>query len=198
MARHLTQHVPMSYLLRTSLQLQKPLCSEKCLFLGIFSCQKRILHKDIKIFDHTCEITTYKDYRINYKPIIHIVIQTLKEILDTSTYETNRILATYPQLKNKSRVNILNNYYNLLEAGVRKSAIKKNIWILVHDDIKLKEKLNCISTLNMSNEELIPWLRLTQDKLMNNINYIQGDSIPYTYNKIEYLAYRLEVGIDII
>ncbi|EFN76739.1 hypothetical protein EAI_04487, partial [Harpegnathos saltator] len=119
-------------------------------------------------------------------------IQTLKEILNTSTYETNKIITAYPQLKKKSRANVLNNYYNLLEAGVQKNVITKNIWLLAHDVTKLKEKLDCISTLKMNNEELLPLLRLTQDELVNNINYVQTDSVPYGYNKIEYLAYKLE------
>ncbi|XP_025158790.1 transcription termination factor, mitochondrial isoform X2 [Harpegnathos saltator] len=124
------------------------------------------------------------------------MIQTLKEILNTSTYETNKIITAYPQLKKKSRANVLNNYYNLLEAGVQKNVITKNIWLLAHDVTKLKEKLDCISTLKMNNEELLPLLRLTQDELVNNINYVQTDSVPYGYNKIEYLAYKLECGIE--
>lgn len=198
MARPLVQRVLVSYVLKTSLQLQKPLHLEKCLFSSIFTCQRRLTHKDVEISDHTCEIANYNDYRINHKPIIQVVMQTLREILNISMYETSKILAANPQLKKRSRANVLNNYYNLLEAGIQKSTISKHVWLLAHDDAKLKEKLNCISTLNMSNEELIPWLRFTYDELVNNINYIQSDEIPYMYNKIEYLAHRLEVRIDLI
>lgn len=197
MARYLTQRALVSYLLKTSFQYQKPLHFGKYLFIGIFTRQKRLSHKDIKISDHTCEIVNYDDYRMNYKPIIHVMVQTLKEILNVSTYETNKILANHPQLKKRSRASILNNYYNLLETGIQKSAIRKNIWLLAHDDTKLKEKLICINTLNMNNEDLLPWLRFTQNELKNNINYIKTDPVLYTYNKIEYLAHRLEVRINL-
>ncbi|XP_014469582.1 PREDICTED: uncharacterized protein LOC106741783 [Dinoponera quadriceps] len=194
MARHLARCVLVSHLLKTS--LQKPPHLERRSFLGVFVCQKRLTHKDVEILDHTCEIANYNDYRMNYKPIVQVMVQTLKEILNISTYETNKILAAHPQLKKRSRANVLNNYYNLLEAGIQKNTIVKYIWLLAHDDIKLKEKLDRISTLKMNNEDLIPWLRFTQEELVNNINYVKTDPTPYMFNKIEYLAHRLECSIE--
>lgn len=198
MIGHSTQRILVSYLSKASLQLQKPLHLERYLFVPAFTWQKRLTHKDVEISDHTCEITNYSDYRLNHKPIVQVIAQTLKEILNTPTYETNKILAANPQLKKRSRANILNNYYNLLDIGIQQSTIKKYAWLLAHEDTKLKEKIDCISTLNMNNEELVPWLRFTYNELVNIINYIQTDQVPYMYNKIEYLAYRLEVRINLI
>lgn len=201
MTKHLyiVQRIIVSHLLKT--QLLKPALSlhlEECSSFAKVAWQKRLLHKNIEVSDHTCEVSTYDEYLANHKPIIQIMVQTLKEILGTTTNETNKMIAANPQFKKRSRTNVLNNYYNLLEAGVQKNTITKNIWLLAHENNKLKNKLDCINVLNMNNDELIPWLRLTQDELTNYVLYIQNDMGPYTYNKIEHLAHRLEVGINLI
>lgn len=160
-----------------------------------FISQNRLLHKDVDVLDHTCEVSNYDAYLMNYKPVIRIIVQTLKEILDTTSTETSKIIADNPQLKKRTRANILNNYYNLIDAGVQKSTIVKNAWLLTHENNRLKDKLDCIKVLNMNNDQLIPWLRLTQEELANFVLYTQNDIGPYTYNKIEHLAHRLEVQI---
>lgn len=158
-----------------------------------FISQNKLLYKDVDVLDHTCEVSNYDAYLMNYKPVIRIMIQTLKEILDTTSSETNKILADNPQLKKRTRANVLNNFYNLIDAGVQKNTIMKNVWLLAHENNKLKDKLDCIKVLNMNNDQLIPWLRLTQKELTSFVLYTQNDTGSYTYNKIEYLAHRLEV-----
>lgn len=158
-----------------------------------FISQNKLLYKDVDVLDHTCEVSNYDAYLMNYKPVVRIMVQTLKEILDTTSSETNKILADNPQLKKRTRANVLNNFYNLIDAGVQKNTIIKNAWLLAHENNKLKDKLDCIKVLNMNNDQLIPWLRLTQEELTSFVLYTQNDMGSYTYNKIEYLAHRLEV-----
>lgn len=198
MARHLVQRIIVSHLLRAQLQFAKsalPLHPSGCLVFAKY--YGRSSKKSLEVSDHTCEVTSYNEYLTNHKPIIVVMVQTLKEILGTSTNDSNKIIAANPQLKKRSRKNVLNNYYNLLEAGVQKSTIASNIWLLTHENNRLKEKLDCISVLNMNNDELIPWLRLTQEELANYVLYVQSDTGPYTYNKIEHLAHRLEVEMSL-
>ncbi|XP_072762362.1 transcription termination factor, mitochondrial-like isoform X2 [Anoplolepis gracilipes] len=161
-----------------------------------FISQNRLLYKDVNILDHTCEVSDYNTYLTNYKPVVRIMVQTLKEILDTTPSETNKIIAENPQLKKRTRANVLNNYYNLIDAGVQKNTIVKNIWLLAHENNKLMDKLNCIKVLNMNNDQLVPWLRLTQEELATFVFYTQNDISSYTYNKIEHLAHRLECSIE--
>lgn len=195
MARHLTQRVFISHLLKAQQFTRpvSPLRLEGCSSFFKVAWQTRSLHKDIEVSDHTCEVSNYDEYLTNHKPIILIMVQTLKEILGTTTRETNKIIMSNPQFKKRSRTNVLSNYYNLLEVGVQKNTIARNVWLLTHENNKLKNKLNCINILNMNNNELIPWIRLTQDELSNYISYVQNDAGLSTYNKIEYLAQRLEV-----
>lgn len=200
MARSIVQPVIINLLLKRQSQLQllkfaMPLHLKEHLQVRFIS-QSRLLCKDEDLLgDHTCEISNYNTYVINYKPVIRIMVQTLKEILDTTTAETKKIIADNPQLKKRTRANVLNNYYNLIDAGVQKSIIVKNAWLLAHENDKLKDKLDCIKVLNMNNDQLIPWLRLTQEELANFVFYTQNDMGSYTYNKIEHLAHRLEVQI---
>lgn len=158
-----------------------------------FISQNQLLYKDVDVLDHTCEVSNYDAYLTNYKPVVRIMVQTLKEILDTTSSETNKILAENPQLKKRTRANVLNNYYNLIDAGVQKNTIMRNAWLLAHENNKLRDKLDCLKILNMNNDQLIPWLRLTQEELTSFVLYTQTDIGSYTYNKIEYLAHRLEV-----
>lgn len=201
MARYLSQRVIISLLLKSQHQLQLQLFQPavslhltKCLTFTKFALQNRLLHNSKDILDHTCEISNYDDYQKIYQPMIRVMIQTLKELLDVTTNEANKIIANNPHLKKKSRANVLENYYNLFEAGIQKSTIAKNSWLLAHDNINLKNKLDSISVLKMDNDQLIPWLRLTQDELTNYIHQIKCDMNSYArYNKVEYLAHRLEV-----
>lgn len=158
-----------------------------------FVSQNKLLYKDVDVLDHTCEVSNYDAYLTNYKPIVRIMVQTLKEILDTTSSETNKILADNPQLKKRTRANVLNNYYNLIDAGIQKNTIMKNAWLLAHENNRLIDKLDCIKILNMNNDQLIPWLRLTQEELTTFVFHTQNDMGSYTYNKIEHLAHRLEV-----
>lgn len=164
-----------------------------------FSTQKRWAHKNIDeedvdvLQDHTCEVSNFDDYLTNYKPIVKVMIQTLREILGVSSAEANKIIIDYPQLKKRSRADVLNNYYNLLEKSIQKSTIARNVWLLAHENNKLKDKLKCIDALNMNNDHLVPWLRLTQEELENYVHYCQSDMYFYTYNKLEYLVDRLKV-----
>jgi len=198
MAKYLTQRVIVSLLSKPQHQLQffKPALSpylRKCLTFTKFTLQNRLLHNNRDILDHTCEISNYDDYLKNYKPVVRILIQTLMELLDITTYEANKIIANNPHLKKKSKANILENYYNLLEAGIQKSTIQKNNWLLAHDNSNLKDKLHSINDLKMDNDQLVPWLRLTHDELINYVHQTKCDANSHTYNKIEYLAHRLEV-----
>ncbi|XP_050453822.1 transcription termination factor, mitochondrial [Cataglyphis hispanica] len=201
MARSIVQRVIINLLLKRQPQLQLlkfavPLHLKEHSQVRFIS-QSRLLCKDVDLLvDHTCEISNYNMYIINYTPIIRIMIQTLNEILDTTTTETNKIIADNPQLKKRTRANVLNNYYNLIDAGVQKSTIVKNAWLLAHENDKLKNKLDCIKVLNMNNDLLIPWLRLTQEELANYVFYTQNDMGSYTHNKIEHLAHRLECSIE--
>lgn len=193
MARNLVQRIVVNYLLKShrtcalSLQLTRYLSTCK------FASQKKLSHKDVNIIDHTCVSATYKEYLTNHKPIVQVMVQTLKEILDINAANANRIITAHPLFKKRSRMNVLNNYYSLLETGVQKATIAKNVWLLIHDHQKLKDKLDCISIIKTDNDELVPWLRLTQEELKHFINYIRDDVHPYAYNKIEHLAHRLEV-----
>lgn len=110
--------------------------------------------------------------------------------------EINKIIRDYPQLKKRSRANILNNYYNLIEAGVEKDTVINNIWLLAHENNKLMDKLECIKVLNMDNNQLIPWLCLTQKELTNYVFYVQEDVTSYTYNRMDYLSYKLECSVQ--
>ncbi|GAB1867280.1 mTERF domain-containing protein 1, mitochondrial [Camponotus japonicus] len=182
---------PQQQLLRLALPLHL-----KEYWLVRFVSQNKLLYKDVDVLDHTCEVSNYDAYLTNYKPIVRIMVQTLKEILDTTPSETNKILADNPQLKKRTRANVLNNYYNLIDAGVQKNTIMKNAWLLAHENNRLKDKLNCIKILNMNNDQLIPWLRLTQEELTTFVFHTQNDMSFYTYNKIEHLAHRLECSIE--
>lgn len=197
MARSIVQRVIINFLLKRQPHLQLLKLAVPSHLPVRFISQNKLLCKDVDLLgDHTCEISNYNAYVINYKPIIRIMVQTLKEILDTTTAETNKIIADNPQLKKRTRANVLNNYYNLIDAGVQKSIIVKNAWLLAHENNKLKDKLDCIKVLNMNNDQLIPWLRLTQEELANFVFYTQNDMGSYTYNKIEHLAHRLECSIE--
>lgn len=197
MARHLIHRGIVRLLLRAQLQHSRVILQvhnpERCTSLIHFASQSRLLNKNVDMSDHTCSISNYDDYQFNHKPILNTIMETLKEILNMTTTEVIKMLAIYPQLKKRSRANILNNYYNLLEGGIEKSTIVKNVWLLAHESNKLKEKLDCISKLEMNNEQLVPWLCLTQGELENYVLYIKSDMNSYTYNKIEHLAHRLEV-----
>lgn len=200
MARYLTQRAIMSLLLKSQHQLQLqllkpalPLHLRKCLALTTFALQNRLLHNNKDIFDHTCEISNFDDYQKNYKPSTRVMIQTLRELFDLTAYHASNIIVDNPHLKKKSRANVLENYYNLLEAGIQKSTVMNNIWLLAHDNNILKNKLQSIGTLKMDTDQLVPWLRLTQDELKNYVYLTECDMDSYTYNKLEYLAHRLEV-----
>ncbi|XP_029178831.1 transcription termination factor, mitochondrial [Nylanderia fulva] len=200
MARTIVQRITINLLLKPQTQLQlvklalPSYFKEHTLVRSI--SQNRLLYKDVDVLDHTCEVSNYDAYLINYKPVVRIIVQTLKEILDTTSTETNKIITDNPQLKKRTRANILNNYYNLIDAGVLKNTIIKNAWLLAHENNKLKDKLDCIKVLNMNNDQLIPWLRLTQEELTSFVLYTQNDMGPYTYNKIEHLAHRLECNVE--
>ncbi|XP_011336238.1 transcription termination factor, mitochondrial isoform X2 [Ooceraea biroi] len=149
----------------------------------------------MSLSDHTFDVLSYDDYRFNYKPILHNLIKTLREILNVTNAEAIKMLIANPQLKKRSRVNILNNYHNLLEAGIEKDTIMENTWLLAHESSKLKEKLDSISKLKMNNDQLVPWLCLTQEELTNYVYYIQSDMDSYMCNKIKHLANRLECSV---
>lgn len=201
MARTILRRMTINLLLKPQpqlklLKLALPSHFKEQHLLVRFISQSKLLYKDVNVLDHTCEVSNYDAYLMNYKPVIRITIQTLKEILDTTSSETNKIIAENPQLKKRTRANILNNYYYLIDAGVQKNTITKNAWLLAHENNKLKDKLACIKVLNMNNDQLIPWLRLTQEELANFVLYTQTDMGSYTYNKIEHLAHRLECSIE--
>lgn len=155
--------------------------------------QSRTFCKHVDVVDHTCNISNYDDYVMNCKPVQRILKKTLVEILGVTKMEVNKIVKDNPQLKKRSRANILNNYYNLIETGVQKDTILDNIWLLAHENNKLVDKLDCIKVLNMDNNQLVPWLCLTQKELANYVFYIQEDMNSYTYNRMDYLSYKLEV-----
>lgn len=160
--------------------------------------QSRMLCKHVNVVDHTCNVSNYNEYVTNYKPFRRILKNTLMEILDVEGKEITNIVEKYPQIKKRSRANILNNYYNLIEAGVQKNTITNNAWLLAHENNKLVDKLDCIKNLNMDNNQLIPWLRLTHGELANYVLYTQQDMNSYNYNKMDYLAYKLEVQVKLI
>lgn len=198
MARTIVQRMIINLLLKPQPQLQLLKLALPSHFKEHtlrFISQNKLLYKDVNVLDHTCEVSNYDAYLMNYRPVIRITVQTLKEILDTTSTETNKIIGDNPQLKKRTRANILNNYYYLIDAGVQKNTIVKNAWLLAHENNKLKDKLDCIKVLNMNNDQLIPWLRLTQEELASFVLYTQNDMGSYTYNKIEHLAHRLEVQI---
>lgn len=199
MARTIVQRMIINLLLKPQPQLQLLKLALPSHFKEHtlrFISQNKLLYKDVNVLDHTCEVSNYDAYLMNYRPVIRITVQTLKEILDTTSTETNKIIGDNPQLKKRTRANILNNYYYLIDAGVQKNTIVKNAWLLAHENNKLKDKLDCIKVLNMNNDQLIPWLRLTQEELASFVLYTQNDMGSYTYNKIEHLAHRLECTIE--
>ncbi|XP_036148718.1 transcription termination factor, mitochondrial isoform X2 [Monomorium pharaonis] len=102
----------------------------------------------------------------------------------------------YPPVLKPALANILNNYYNLLEADIQKSTILNNPWLLTHENNKLMDKLDCIKILNMDNNQLVPWLLLTQKELENYVFHVQQDMNSYTYNKLEYLSHKLECNVQ--
>lgn len=201
MARQLTKRVIVNLLLK--LQSHQSQLSKPALLLNGYSSlvtsvsQSRMLCKHVEIVDHTCKVSNYDEYLMNYKPVQQILRNTLVEILDISRADVIKIIEDYPQLKKRSRANILNNYYNLLEAGVQKDTIVSNIWLLTHENNKLIDKLNCIKVLNMDNNQLVPWLCLTEKELADYVFYIQQD-MGYTYNRIEYLSEKLKVQVKLI
>lgn len=201
MARQLTQRVIVNLLRKLQpyqSQLSKPalpldMNGYSSLVTSVY--QSRMLCKHVDIIDHTCKVSNYDEYLLNYKPIQRILKNTLVEILDIPRADVVKIIESYPQLKKRSRANILNNYYNLLEAGIQKDTIIDNVWLLTHENNKLIDKLNCIKALNMDNNQLVPWLRLTQKELTNYVFYTQQDMSFYTYNRIEYLSDKLKVQV---
>ncbi|KAL0123695.1 hypothetical protein PUN28_005896 [Cardiocondyla obscurior] len=158
--------------------------------------QNRTFCKDVNIVDHTCKISNYDDYLVNYMPVRRILNNTLMEILGLTKTEIKKIIDDYPYLKKRSRAEILNNYYNLIEAGIQKDTIKNNIWLLAYENNKLDDKLNCIKVLNMDNNQLIPWLCLTQEELANYVLYTLQDKDSYPYNRMEYLSHKLECSVQ--
>lgn len=201
MARQMMQRT-MCLLLRFELhrpRILKPVLSlyMNSLFAKSVS-QSRTFCKHVDVVDHTCSISNYDEYLMNCKPVKRILKKTLVEILGVTRMEINKIIRDYPQLKKRSRANILNNYYNLIEAGVEKDTVINNIWLLAHENNKLMDKLECIKVLNMDNNQLIPWLCLTQKELTNYVFYVQEDVTSYTYNRMDYLSYKLEVQVKLI
>ncbi|KYN27837.1 hypothetical protein ALC57_02902 [Trachymyrmex cornetzi] len=158
--------------------------------------QSRMLCKHVEIVDHTCKISSYNDYLMNYKPIQRILRNTLQELLGMTKIDTIKVIEDYPQLKKRSRADILDNYYNLIKAGIQKDTIIDNIWLLTHENYKLADKLDCIKVLNIDNNQLVPWLCLTQDELANYVLYAQEDIESYTYNRLEYLSHKFECSIQ--
>ncbi|KAL6261064.1 hypothetical protein P5V15_008591 [Pogonomyrmex californicus] len=195
MVRHLTQRVIAGFLLKHQLrQLLNPALS-LCGYSPLSIPQDRMMCKHVDVVDHTCKVSNYNDYIFNYNPIIWILTNTLIEILGISKLEIKKILNKNPQLKKRSRANILNNYYNLTEAGIQIDTIKNNVWLLAYENNKLLDKLNCIKVLNMDNNQLIPWLHLTQVELANYVHYTQQDTDSYMFNRMEYLSHKLECSI---
>lgn len=158
--------------------------------------QNRMMCKHVEIVDHTCKISSYNDYLTNYKPIHRILRNTLQELLGITKIDVTKVIEEHPQLKKRSRANILNNYYNLIKADIQKNTIINNIWLLTHENDKLTDKLNCIKVLNIDNNQLVPWLCLTQDELANYVLYTQEDMESYTYNRLEYLSHKFECSIQ--
>ncbi|KYM81393.1 hypothetical protein ALC53_08161 [Atta colombica] len=158
--------------------------------------QNRMLCKHVEIVDHTCKISNYNDYLMNYKPIQRILRNTLQELLSMTKIDIIKVIEEYPQLRKRSRADILNNYYNLTKAGIQKDTIINNIWLLTYENNKLTDKLDCIKVLNIDNNQLVPWLCLTQDELANYVLYTQEDMKSYTYNRLEYLSHKFECSIQ--
>lgn len=198
MARQMMQRM-MSLLLNYQPQILKPALSlyMNSLFVKSVS-QSRMFCKHVKVVDHTCKISNYDEYLMNHKPVQRILRKTLMEILGVTKTEINKFIKDYPQLKKRSRANILDNYYNLIEAGFQKDTIINNIWLLAHEDNKLMDKLECIKVLDMDNNQLVSWLCLTQKELANYVFYVQEDMNSYMYNRMDYLSYKLEVQIKLI
>ncbi|XP_011642729.1 transcription termination factor, mitochondrial isoform X3 [Pogonomyrmex barbatus] len=182
------------FLLKHQRQLLNPALS-LCEYSPLSIPQDRMMCKHVDVVDHTCKVSNYNDYLFNYNPIIWILTNTLVEILGISKLEIKKILNKNPQLKKRSRANILNNYYNLIEAGIQIDTIKNNVWLLAYENNKLLDKLNCIKVLNMDNNQLIPWLHLTQVELANYVYYTQQDTDSYMFNRMEYLSHKLECSI---
>lgn len=202
MASQLARQMVMSLLRKPRFHQSQALKPVLPLYLNGYSLyiesvlQSRMLCKRVDIVDHTCKVSNYDDYLMNYRPIQRVLKNTLHEILGVSKMEINKIIEDHPQLKKRSRVNILNNYYTLIEAGVQKDTIIKNVWLLTHEKNKLIDKLECIKVLNMDNNQLVPWLFLTQEELANYVLYTQQDMESYTYNRIEYLSHKFECSIQ--
>ncbi|XP_011861272.1 PREDICTED: uncharacterized protein LOC105558291, partial [Vollenhovia emeryi] len=200
MARQLTRPIIVSLLLKP--RPRQPRASKPALSLCMSSLvaesgsQNRMLCKHVDIVDHTCKISNYDEYLVNYRPVLRILRNTLQEILGISKVEINKLVQEYPQLKKRSRANILNNYYSLIEAGVQKATVINNVWLLAYENNRLVDKLDCIKVLNMDNNQLVPWLCLTQDELANYVLYTQQDMDFYTYNRMEYLSHKLECSIQ--
>lgn len=120
------------------------------------------------------------------------------EIFGLKLNESIKIINQYPELNKRSRLDILNNYYNLIEVGVQIDTIANNVWLLAHENKKLVDKLKCIKVLNMDINEMIPWLQLIQKKLENYVLYAQQTVDSCTYNKMDYLSYKLEVQVKLM
>jgi len=200
MAGCLAQRIIISFLLKSRSQLQfsriisqkfrKIYIPKRC----IFSIQNRLMCNCTEnTSDPTRNVLSYDDYSFNHKVITQNVIKTLKEILNLTNAEVHKILEANPQLKKKSRQELLNNHNDLLKANIEKSTIIKNIWLLIYKNDVLKEKLDCINQLKMNNNQLVPWLCLRQRELSNYIHYTQNDVD--CQNKIEHLVRRLEVRL---
>jgi len=198
MTGYLAQRIIISFLSRSQLQQQfsriisqefrKLHIPERC----IFSIQNRLLCKcTTDVSNHTCNELNYKDYSFNYKVIIQNITKALEEILNLTNAEIHKILKANPQLKKRSKINLLNNHDNLLKANIQKSTILQNIWLLTYESNILKKKLDCINQLKMNNDHLVPWLHLSQKELINYIYYNRNDV--NCHNKIEHLVHRLEV-----
>lgn len=202
MARQMTQRMIVNLLLKA--QPQPFLKPTLPLYMNGYSpfvkavLQNRMLCKHVEIVDHTCKISNYSDYLTNYKPNQRIMRNTLQELLSMTGKDFSKLINKHPQLKKRSRADILNNYYNLIKAGIQKDTIINNTWLLTHESNKLTNKLDCIKVLNMDNNQLIPWLCLTQDELAIYVFYTQEDMEPYTYNRLEYLSHKLEVRVKLI
>ncbi|XP_011642727.1 transcription termination factor, mitochondrial isoform X1 [Pogonomyrmex barbatus] len=194
LSKYLVFLIRRGFLLKHQRQLLNPALS-LCEYSPLSIPQDRMMCKHVDVVDHTCKVSNYNDYLFNYNPIIWILTNTLVEILGISKLEIKKILNKNPQLKKRSRANILNNYYNLIEAGIQIDTIKNNVWLLAYENNKLLDKLNCIKVLNMDNNQLIPWLHLTQVELANYVYYTQQDTDSYMFNRMEYLSHKLECSI---
>jgi len=162
---------------------------EKC----IFSAQNRLLCKstgDTSEDERSIYNLQNYDYFSIYKNVTQDITKILKKILNLTTADIHEILTVNPQLKKRSRLNLLNNHDNLLKFNIKKNTIIKNAWLLAFESNVLKEKLHCINQLKMNNDQLVPWLSLSQKELSNYVYYTQNDNC---HNKIEYLADILKV-----